>query len=127
MSLVAKHLDCVVMSLVGFFWLFGFFSFSFFLGIKIVCKMGVVSKPYIFVCVLIDSDIFFCFVLLFPYDFVLNPKMPVSLLVPHFHLFARLSSMCCCLEMHMESNSCGLGVGVPTSLWCSLNSRVSLT
>lgn len=44
--------------------LVGFFSFSFFLGIKIVCKMGVVSKPYIFVCVLIDSDIFFvCFII----------------------------------------------------------------
>lgn len=55
------------------------FFFSFFLGIKIVCKMGVVSKPYIFVCVLIDSNIFFCFVLLLPYGFVLNPKMPVSL------------------------------------------------
>lgn len=73
------------------------FSFSFFLGIKIVCKMGMVSKPYIFVCVLIDSDtflffgvffflfcfgfgfVFFVFVLLLPYDFVLNPKMPVSL------------------------------------------------
>lgn len=39
-----------------------FFFFSFFLGIKIVCKMGVVSKPYFFVCVLIDSDFFLkCF------------------------------------------------------------------
>lgn len=108
------------MSLVGFV-----FVFVFFFGIKIVCKMGVVSKPYIFVCVLIDSDSFVF--LLFPYDFVLIPKMPVSLLVPHFHLFARLSSMCCCLGMDMGSNSCGLGVGVPTSLWWSSNSRVSLT
>lgn len=51
------------------------FSFSFFLGIKIVCKMGMVSKPYIFVCVLIDSDIFlffggFFFVFVFCFCFI---------------------------------------------------------
>lgn len=65
--------------------------------------MGVVSKPYFFVCVLIDSDFFFFNVFSIPYDFVLNPKMPVSLLVPHLHLLARLSPMCCCccLGIHM--------------------------
>lgn len=66
------------------------------------------------------------------YDFVLNPKMPVSLLVPHLHLLARLSSMCCCccccyLGIHMGITTGGLGVGAPTSLGYSLSSRVSLT
>lgn len=42
------------------------FVFVFFFGIKIVCKMGVVSKPYIFVCVLIDSDSFVLFFYYFP-------------------------------------------------------------
>lgn len=93
---------------------------------------GVVSKPYFFcVCVCACSLIQRFSFLMFhtSYDFVLNPKMPVSLLVPHLHLLARLSPMCCCccLGIHMGITTGGPGVGAPTSLGYSLSSRVSLT